>query len=119
MNRLDENPSVSIKRKNIHSLIDYCLENKLEFTIKPRISGVEEWDIEFHITSIKTAVALGMFLHEVKVELNGFHANPTLAVSKSKKASFKENGITKEESVASLTFEEDNLQLNIDNSANN
>ena len=44
MNKLNENPAVAVKRKSIQALIDYCLEKKIELTIKPKASGnAEEW----------------------------------------------------------------------------
>jgi len=68
---MHENPSVIVKRKNIQSLLDYCLENKIEFKAAPR-DMPEEWDVEFSVTDIMKAINLGMFLKENKLDLAGF-----------------------------------------------
>lgn len=91
MSILTENPGVVVKRKNIQSIIDFCLDQKIECRIIPRTMP-EEFDIEFGIQDIMKAVALGMFLKEQKLELNsvGFgapksvnHNNTTSTATKS------------------------------------
>lgn len=71
MNMMHENPSVIVKRKNIQTLLDYCLDNKIEFKAVPR-DMPEEWDIEFTVQDIMKAINLGMFLKENKLDLAGF-----------------------------------------------
>ncbi len=71
MNMMHENPSVIVKRKNIQPVLDYCLENKIEFKAIPR-DMPEEWDVEFSVNDIMKAINLGMFLKENKLELAGF-----------------------------------------------
>lgn len=71
MNMMQENPSVIVKRKNIQVVLDYCLDNKIEFKASPR-DMPEEWDIEFSVNDIMKAINLGMFLKENKLDLAGF-----------------------------------------------
>jgi hypothetical protein len=71
MNMMHENPSVIVKRKNIQPVLDYCLENKIEFKATPR-DMPEEWDVEFSVNEIMKAINLGMFLKENKLDLAGF-----------------------------------------------
>ncbi|MCX7743781.1 MAG: hypothetical protein N2167_04360 [Flavobacteriales bacterium] len=73
MNMMNENPSVIVKRKNIQPVLDYCLENKIEFKAAPR-DMPEEWDIEFSVNDIMKAINLGMFLKENKLDLAGFNS---------------------------------------------
>ncbi|MBL0048624.1 MAG: hypothetical protein IPP32_11080 [Bacteroidetes bacterium] len=67
----EELPMVAVKRKNIQSVMDYCLENEVEFTVKPKTVGVDEWKIEVNITNVKKAIHFGMFLKEIKSEIVG------------------------------------------------
>lgn len=41
---MEQNPVVTIKKKNLQVIIDYCVENKLEFIVKPRLAG-DEFDL--------------------------------------------------------------------------
>lgn len=60
-----------LKRKNIQLLVDFCLEETLEFTLKPQAFPDTDWELTMKITDIKTAVAAGMFLRENRIEVNG------------------------------------------------
>lgn len=83
-----ENPSVVVKRKNIQTIIDYSLDNKVEIKITPR-SLPDEWDIEFTITDVIKAIQLGMFLRDAKIDLSGSIPAPILP---SKQAKEKKKG---------------------------
>lgn len=63
----NEKPRVIVKNKNLQFIFDYCIESKTPFSANPRLSG-DEWEIEFKITDIMGAVALGMFLRENRIE---------------------------------------------------
>jgi hypothetical protein len=104
------NPAVKIKRKSISTLFDYCLENKIEITVKPLQN--DEFEVEFNLSDVTKAILLGMFLREMKLELIGVAiAAPSLA--KAKKPEVKE--AAKEETPASpMVFEEEKLQLNLE-----
>jgi hypothetical protein len=67
-------PKITVKRKNIQSLIDYCLENKIEFAAKLKENSTEEWEIECCVIAINQAILFGMFLKENHLELDG-HIN--------------------------------------------
>ena len=60
-----------LKRKNIQLLVDFCLDESLEFTLKPQTFPDTDWELNMKITDIKTAVAAGMFLRENRIEVNG------------------------------------------------
>jgi len=82
----NDKPRVIVKNKNLQFIFDYCLESKTPFTANPRLSG-DEWEIEFKITDIMGAVALGMFLRENRIEPVGIQVikpQPVAAVVKTK-----------------------------------
>lgn len=60
-----------LKRKNIQLLVDFCLDESLEFTLKPQTFPDTDWELNMKIADIKTAVAAGMFLRENRIEVNG------------------------------------------------
>ncbi|HEX3009091.1 MAG TPA: hypothetical protein VHO90_15920 [Bacteroidales bacterium] len=60
-----------LKRKNIQLLVDFCLDESLEFTFKPQTFPDTDWELTMKITDIKTAVAAGMFLRENRIDVNG------------------------------------------------
>lgn len=85
----NEKPRVIVKNKNLQFIFDYCLESKTPFTANPRLSG-DEWEIEFKITDIMGAVALGMFLRENRIEPVGLQvAKPQTAAIASATAKTK------------------------------
>lgn len=95
MNKTDDKPIILTKRKNIQTVIDYCLEQKISFNASPRAISIDEWEIELNITSIKGAIALGIFVRENKLELYGMGElvkpkTSTPASSTSKKSENKE-----------------------------
>lgn len=81
----EEKPTVSVKKKNLLPLIEYCIENKIDFTLKSRSAQSEDFDVEFIITNPKKAIALGMCLKELKLELNGLNVTPVAAIKAGKK----------------------------------
>jgi len=121
----EETPSVNVKRKNIALLLEYCVENKIDFSVKSLISRSEEFEIEFNnISNTKKAVALGMYLKELRLELSGIQPTvPAVAVTPSsngrasKKAAAKENGHSKEEP-ASISFEGEKLEFGLEATPN-
>lgn len=81
---MEQNPVVTIKKKNLHVIIDYCVENKLEFIVRPKLTG-DEFDVEVPISSIHQAILFGMFLRENRLMPNGMQA-ATVSAGKSKNA---------------------------------
>lgn len=106
-NTNEESTSVNVKKKNILLLIEFCIENKIEFTVSPRISGNDEYEVLFNPTGMQQAVALGMCLRDLKLELNGLKVTSVSEVKASKKP-LKQNGSSKEEplSSSSIGFED-------------
>lgn len=95
-------PKLLVKFKNIQLVFDYCVENKLKFTVAPRLTN-DEWEIELNIADVMTAIALGIFVRENKIEVIGLNygapkAQATLAtkVVKPTKAVGKKADLTEE-----------------------
>lgn len=82
----EEHPSITVKKKNSQFIIEYCIENKIDFTLKSKSELSDEFTIEFLITSTSKAIALGMCIKELKLELNGLYVVPVAAIKASKKA---------------------------------
>lgn len=88
--------AVSIKKKNLSSLIEYCIENKIDFNLMSKSSHSDDFEMEFMVNNTKKAIALGMCLKELKLELNGLNVTPVAAIKASKKTTVsKENDIAK------------------------
>src|SRR4051812_46485478 len=92
----EETPSVNVKRKNISAVMEYCVENKIEFSVKPLISRSEEYEVDFEVSNTKTAVALGMYLKELRLELNGAQAVIPSVVSAPASAKASKKSVAKE-----------------------
>lgn len=96
-----------LKRKNIQLLVDFCLDESLEFTLKPQTFPDTDWELNMKISDIKTAVAAGMFLRENRIDVNGIDQ------SKFKKQAPKK---TKEESDDKFEEKEERSEMPIQES---
>jgi hypothetical protein len=67
----EETPVLLSKRKNIQVLLDYCLDQRVGFTVSPRAISNDDFEIEVNVGGIKQAIALGMFAKENKIEVAG------------------------------------------------
>lgn len=84
-------PSVTVKKKNMFSLVEYCIENKIDFFMKSKNN--DEFTLEFSLNDTKKAIALGMCLKELKMELNGMTVIPVAAIKAKKAVSSKDAGL--------------------------
>lgn len=75
----DNTPSVIVKKKNINFIIDYCIENKIKFSVSP-IGNKEDYEISFEPDNYISAINLGMALKELKIEPLGIHTVPLSAI---------------------------------------
>ncbi|HBX53440.1 MAG: hypothetical protein A2275_05555 [Bacteroidetes bacterium RIFOXYA12_FULL_35_11] len=64
MTNPNDKPKLVVKKKNMQPVIEYCLENAVEFAVKHKPLPDDEWEIELNISTIKKAIQLGMFLRE-------------------------------------------------------
>lgn len=100
----ENNPFVAVKKKNIQLLLDYCLENKIEFTVTPKNS--EEFKVIFGLKDFNSAIALGMCLRELKIEFTAIEATPVAAIKAKKTPT---NGVAKETEKAGLNGSHDEI----------
>ena len=112
--------TVSVKRRNIQTIFDYCLDTEIEFSVKPAFAAKDEFEITFNLDNIKKAIAFGMFLKENKLELKGQSPAPSAAPSapKAKKAEPKTNGSASKEEAAEtapLGFDTNGLMFDVNN----
>ena len=120
MSKLDEKPVVLTKRKNIQTLIDYCLELRITFTVTPRAISNDEFEVEVDIDGIKQAIALGMFVKENKFDVTGMGelVKPKPAVIAPKKADHKDMPASKTVTPNSEPVKEDGSLLSFDLNVN-
>jgi hypothetical protein len=78
METTNNKPKLTVKAKNLQLVFDYCIENKLKFSVGPRLIQ-DEWEFELNISDIMAAVALGVFIKENKIEVAGLVYNPPKA----------------------------------------
>lgn len=68
---MEEKVTLHSKRKALQPLLDYCLDQRITFTVNPKGLSAEEFEISLIINGIKQEVALGMFAKEHKFEVLG------------------------------------------------
>jgi len=89
---MEEKVTLVTKRKQLQPAIDYCLDQRITFTINPVGLSPEDFHIELIVNGIKQALALGMFVKEHKFELLGLavNAKPKTNSTPVKKSELKE-----------------------------
>ncbi|MBN1789748.1 MAG: hypothetical protein JW830_04570 [Bacteroidales bacterium] len=96
---MSESIKVIMKQKSIPVLVDFCLEEKIEFSVHPQAFPDNDWEINLMVRDIKTAVVTGMFLRENRIDVAG-NEQPKLkkpAVKKSKEEDERLLAAVKEE----------------------
>lgn len=90
---MEEKATLVAKRKNIQTVFDYCLDQRITFTVNPKGLAADEFDIVLIVNGIKQAIALGMFAKEHKFEVLGLGEQPVKpkANANVKKAEAKES----------------------------
>lgn len=109
----DENAVVITRRKNIQTLIDYCLDTRLSVTINPRGLSNDEFEVEVVLAGIKQAIAFGMFARENKLEVSGM-GELVKPKAPAKKAEPKESPVGLTELVSEPVKEKDEPTLSFD-----
>lgn len=67
-------PKVILKKKQIPVIIDFCLDESIEFSVKQQAFPETDWEVELKFKDFKTALLTGMFLRENKFEIEGIDA---------------------------------------------
>ena len=68
---MSESIKLILKTKSIPVLVDFCLEEKIEFNVKPQEFPDTDWEFSLIIRDIKSGVITGMFLRENRIEIPG------------------------------------------------
>jgi len=68
---MSEPIKVILKQKSIPVLVDFCLEEKIEFNVKPQAFPDTDWEFSLFVSDIKTGVMTGMFLRENRIDIAG------------------------------------------------
>jgi hypothetical protein len=68
---MSEPIKVILKQKSISVLVDFCLEEKIEFNVKPQDFPDTDWEFNMFVKDIKTGVITGMFLRENRIDIPG------------------------------------------------
>jgi hypothetical protein len=68
---MSEAIKVILKQKSIPTLVDFCLDEKIEFTVRPQAFPDTDWEFNMMVKDIKTAVMTGMFLRENRIDIAG------------------------------------------------
>lgn len=89
------NPKVILKKKQVPTIVDFCLEESIEFTVKQQTFPDTDWEIEMKMKDFKAAVLLGMFLRENRIDIDGI--DPQRYRKSVKKADEKPEPAAKEE----------------------
>ncbi len=64
-------PKVVVKKKQVQTIIDFCLDESIEIGVKQQAFPGTDYEIEMKIKEMKIAVLLGMYLRENKIEMEG------------------------------------------------
>jgi len=91
------NPKVVLKKKQIPVLIDFCLEESIEFSVKQQSFPETDWEVELKLKDLKTAILVGMYLRENKMDIDGVDAQRYKKSATTKKADEKPEPATKAE----------------------
>jgi len=89
------NPKVILKKKQVSTIVDFCLEESIEFSVKQQTFPDTDWEIEMKMKDFKVAVLLGMFLRENRIDIDGI--DPQRYKKSVKKADEKSEPAAKEE----------------------
>jgi hypothetical protein len=68
---MSESIKIILKQKSIPVLVDFCIEEKIEFNVKPQDFPDTDWEFSLIVKDIKSGVIVGMFLRENRIEIPG------------------------------------------------
>jgi hypothetical protein len=68
---MSEEIKVILKQKSIPVLVDFCIDEKIEFNVRPQAFPDTDWEFNLMVKDIKTAVTTGMFLRENRIDIAG------------------------------------------------
>lgn len=93
----NDKPKIAIKKKNIQVVIDYCIENNIEFSVKNKPLADDDLEVEVNISQIQKAIVFGMFMRENRLNLAGMEAVASTLKAKKPQPKKEETIATAEE----------------------
>jgi len=63
--------TVITKKKQISLLVEFCLDESVEFSVKQQTFPDTDWEFEMKLKDVNGAILLGMFLRENRIEMDG------------------------------------------------
>ena len=96
---MSESIKLILKQKSVPVLVDFCMEEKIEFNVKPQDFPDTDWEFNLVIKDIKSGVLTGMFLRENRIDIPGNEAQKTKkpAVKKTREEEDKTAAVPAEE----------------------
>jgi hypothetical protein len=91
------NPKVVIKKKQVPTIVEFCLEESIEFSVKQQTFPDTDWEIEMKMKDFKAAVLLGMFLRENRIDIDGI--DPQRYKKTTRKPDEKPEPVAKEDKI--------------------
>ena len=82
-------PKVILKKKQIPVIIDFCLDESIEFSVKQQAFPETDWEVELKFKDFKTALLTGMFMRENKFDIEGIDAQRYKKTTSAKKVEEK------------------------------
>lgn len=113
-------PKVVLKRKNIQTVVDFCLDESIEFTVRQQDFPDTDWEVELKIEDIHKALMAGMFIRENRLEVEGIDSSKFKKNNKkqSSNKSTKSNSGSSNQSNESATETETSTETETENEAN-
>ena len=68
-------PKLVLKKKQISVLVEFCLDESIEFSAKQQAFPETDWEVELRLKDFKTAILVGMFLRENRLEMDGIESS--------------------------------------------
>ena len=63
-------PKIILKKKQVQTMVDFCLDEGIEFGVKQQTFPDMDFEIEMKLKDMKVAILVGMFLRENRFEIN-------------------------------------------------
>jgi hypothetical protein len=98
-----------LKKKQIATVVDFCLEEAIEFSVKQQSFPNTDWEVDLLLKDVKTAIYAGMFLRENHIDIDGVDQQK-LKKPVAKKSSEKQESTSKKENPAKGQPEADEAQ---------